>query len=136
VQFSSRTRAATDKFRKLAELRTAFNELLAQMPPALASTPQARLLAEASDEAVYNIVQLVYRSPNYEGQSKDFEFSRVTMNEHWRSGYEDAALTLSHPQILALPPADKSPAIYDFLTSRHASAATNSLKEASHEPAR
>ena len=39
VQFSSRTRAATDKFRKLAELRTAFNELLAQMPPALAGTP-------------------------------------------------------------------------------------------------
>ncbi|NHZ93643.1 patatin-like phospholipase family protein [Massilia sp. CCM 8733] len=136
VQFSSRTRAATDKFRKLAELRTAFNELLAQMPPALAGTPQARLLAEASDEAVYNIVQLVYRSRNYEGQSKDFEFSRVTMNEHWRSGYDDAALTLSHPQILALPPVDKSPAIYDFLTSRHASAATHTLQEESHEPAR
>ncbi|NHZ77917.1 patatin-like phospholipase family protein [Massilia sp. CCM 8695] len=133
VQFSSRTRAATDKFRKMAELRTAFKELLAQMPAALADTPQARLLAEASDDAVYNIVQLVYRSPNDEGQSKDFEFSRRTMNEHWRSGYDDAALTLSHPQIMALLAAGQSPAIYDFLTSRHASAATNTLKEVSHE---
>ncbi|MDM5175969.1 DUF3734 domain-containing protein [Massilia sp. DJPM01] len=133
VQFSSRTRAATDKFRNMAELRTAFKELLAQMPAALAATPQARLLAEASDDAVYNIVQLVYRSPNDEGQSKDFEFSRRTMNEHWRSGYDDAALTQSHPQIMALPAAGQSPAIYDFLTSRHASAATNTLKEVSHE---
>jgi NTE family protein len=118
VQFSSRTRAATDNFRKLEKLRTAFNELLAQMPAELANSPQARLLAEASDQAVYNIVQLVYRSPTYEGQSKDFEFSRRTMNEHWRAGFDDAGVTLSHPKVLALPPMEKSPAIYDFLTVR------------------
>lgn len=122
VQFSSRTRAATDNFRKLEKLRTAFNELLAQMPAELAKLPQARLLARVSDQAVYNIVQLVYRSPTYEGQSKDFEFSRLTMNEHWRAGYDDAGVTLSHPKVLALPPIEKSPAVYDFLTVRHGAA--------------
>jgi NTE family protein len=57
------------------------------MPAELAATPQARLLAEASDPARYNIVEMVYRSPTYEGQYKDFEFSRRTMNEHWQAGY-------------------------------------------------
>jgi len=129
VQFSSRTRAATDNFRKLEKLRTAFNELLAQMPAELAASPQARLLAKASDQAVYNIVQLVYRSPNYEGQSKDFEFSRRTMLEHWRAGYDDAGVTLSHPKVLALPSIEQSPAIYDFLTRGHKAAASNLQEE-------
>ena len=123
VQFSSRTRAATDNFRKLEKLRTAYNELMALMPASLAATPQARLLAEASDPAVYNIVQLVYRSATYEGQSKDYEFSRRTMVEHWQAGYDDAGQTLSHPEVLALPTHADSPAIYDFLTARRHQAA-------------
>jgi NTE family protein len=126
VQFSSRTRAATDNFRRVEKLRTAFNELLAQMPQELAASPQAQLLAQASDQAVYNIVQLVYHSPTYEGESKDYEFSRRTMEDHWRAGYQDAGTTLAHPEVLALPPVEKSPAVYDFLTRRH-QAATSPL---------
>jgi NTE family protein len=117
IQYSSRTRSATDTFRRTEKLRTAFNELLAQMPAALAASPQARLLAEASDPALYNIVELVYRSPTYEGQYKDFEFSRRTMNEHWQAGYADATRTLAHAEIFALPLPEDNPALYDFLTA-------------------
>lgn len=116
VQFSSRTRSSTDAFIRAQHLRGAFNELLAQMTPELAQSPQARLLAQASDPAVYNIVQLVHRSASYEGQSKDFEFSRCTMEEHWRAGYDDAAITLAHPEVLALPTSAQGVAIYDFLS--------------------
>ncbi|MDB5930707.1 MAG: hypothetical protein JWR60_2414 [Polaromonas sp.] len=136
VQFSSRTRAATDSFRRVEKLRTAFNELLAQMPPELAALPQARLLARESDHAAYNIVQLVYRSPTYEGQSKDYEFSRRTMEEHWRAGYEDAALTLAHPETLTLPGPAQNPAIYDFLTPRHQQASAQPEKAKPPESAR
>ena len=89
IQYSSRTRAATDDFRRAQKLREAINDLLGQLPPELAVTPLAKRLAKESDPAVYNIVQLIYRSPTYEGQSKDFEFSRQTMEEHWRAGYRD-----------------------------------------------
>ena len=119
VQYSSRTRAATDHFRSSEKYRTAFNELLAKMPPELAGTPQAKMLAEAADQSVYNIIQLVYHSPTYEAQSKDYEFSRRTMLDHWRAGYEDASKTLTHPEVLRLPPQSKSPAVYDFLSLRH-----------------
>ena len=116
VQFSSRTRAATDQFRKLQKLRAAFNELLAQLPPELAATPQARLLAAASDPAVYNIVQLVYRSPTYEGQSKDYEFSRRTMEDHWQAGRRDVAKTLAHPEVLIPPAGAQAVQVFDFVT--------------------
>ena len=43
-----------------------------------------------ADEKVYNIVHLIYRAKSYEGASKDYEFSRLTMEEHWASGYNDA----------------------------------------------
>ena len=118
VQYSSRTRAATDDFRRLQTLRAAFQELLAQMPPELAATPQAKLLATASDPAVYNIVQLIYRSPTYEGQSKDYEFSRATMEDHWRTGYEDARKTLAHPEVLALPTGACTVRVFDFVTPK------------------
>jgi len=117
IQYSSRTRAATDAFRRTEKLRTAFNELLAQMPPELAESPQAKLLAEASDPAMYNIVELVYRSPTYEGQYKDFEFSRRTMKEHWDAGYADATKTIAHKEIFRLPRPEDNPALYDFLTA-------------------
>lgn len=128
VQFSSRTRASTDAFRKSQQLRAAFNDILAQMPPDLASTPQARMLAQESDPALYNIVQLVYRSASYEGQAKDFEFSRRTMEEHWRAGYDDAAATLAHPEVLTLPTSPQGVAIYDFLTGRANSSRPHSMK--------
>ena len=118
IQYSSRTRAATDAFRNSQRLRAAFNELLAQMPPELAATPQARLLAEAADPAVYNIVQLVYRSATYEGQSKDYEFSRRTMEEHWAAGRRDALKTLTHPEVLTRPKGVNAVEVFDFISNR------------------
>jgi NTE family protein len=45
-------------------------------------------------------VHLIYRAKQYEGHSKDFEFSRVSMREHWSAGYHDAVRTLRHPEVL------------------------------------
>ena len=40
---------------------------------------------------------------NYEGHSKDYEFSRASMQGHWRAGYHDAVRTLRHPEVLQRP---------------------------------
>jgi NTE family protein len=117
IQFSSRTRAATDSFRRMQTLRAAFNDLLAKMPPDLANTPEAQLLARASDPAVYNIVQLIYQSATYEGQSKDYEFSRTTMDEHWLAGRHDAERTLAHPEVLQRPDGAFAVQTFDFTSA-------------------
>jgi len=103
IRFSSRTRAATDQFKKKQLMRRATAKLLEKMPDDLRQTPEAQLLASEADEKVYNLIQLIYHARNYEGSSKDYEFSRLTMEEHWKSGYNDAIHTLQHPEVLERP---------------------------------
>jgi NTE family protein len=50
-----------------------------------------------------HIVHLIYRAKAYEGHSKDYEFSQLSMEEHWRVGYYDARRTLRHPDVLERP---------------------------------
>ncbi len=103
IRFSSRTRAATDQFKKKQVIRRATAKLLEKLPADLRQTPGAQLLASEADEKVCNLVQLIYHARNYEGTSKDYEFSRLTMEEHWKSGYNDAVHTLRHPEVLQRP---------------------------------
>jgi NTE family protein len=103
IRYSSRTRAATDQFKKQQLLRRAAAKLLSLISSELQQIPEAELLAGEADEKVYNLIQLIYHARNYEGTSKDYEFSRHTMNEHWQSGYNDAVRTLRHPEVLLRP---------------------------------
>jgi NTE family protein len=103
IRYSSRTRAGTDQFKYVQKLRRAVAGLLEQLPEDLRNSPEAKLLSTAADRKVYNIVQLIYRAKDYEGHSKDYEFSRLSMEEHWRAGYHDARRTLRHPELLKWP---------------------------------
>ena len=103
IRYSSRTRLATNEFKKKQLLRRAAGRLLAKIPEKLLQTPEAEMLALEADTKVYNLIQLIYRAKTYEGNSKDYEFSRRTMEEHWRSGYNDAVRTLRHPEVLPRP---------------------------------
>jgi NTE family protein len=103
IQYSSRTRANTDKFKGVQVLRSALARLLEQVPEHLRNSEDGKLLNTAADHKVYSLVQLIYRSQDYEGNSKDYEFSRLSMEEHWRAGYQDTVRTLRHPEVLDRP---------------------------------
>src|SRR5262249_36826443 len=103
IQYSSRTRANTDHFKRYQRLRNALANLLERLPEDLKESEDTRLLRSVADHKVYNVVHLIYRSKHYEGQSKDYEFSRLTMEEHWRAGYNDTVRTLRHPEVLERP---------------------------------
>jgi NTE family protein len=66
---------------------------------------------------VYQIVHLIYRSKNYEVQSKDYEFSRTSMIDHWNAGYNDAIRTLRHPEALQRPTDSNGVATFDLATN-------------------
>ena len=103
IQYSSRTRAGTDAFKRIQRLRRATADLLDQLPDELRRSPEATLLRNAADPKVYNIVHLIYRAKNYEGPAKDYEFSRDSMADHWRAGYHDALRTLRHREVIERP---------------------------------
>jgi NTE family protein len=103
IQYSSRTRANSDGFKHSQRLRNALAILLEKLPPEFKEGPEADLLSRAAQHKVYNLVHLIYRSKNYEGDSKDYEFSRRSMEDHWRAGYQDTVRTLRYPEVLARP---------------------------------
>jgi NTE family protein len=114
IQYSSRTRASTDQFKRLERLRYALANLLPKLPDDLRTTEDVKLLSSVADHKTYNIVQLIYRSKNYEGHSKDHEFSRLSMEEHWAAGYHDAVRTLRHPEVLQRPEGQEGVRTFDL----------------------
>ncbi len=103
IQFSSRTRASTDQFKNVHRVQRALAALLRRLPADLANDDDLEVLKSVASDKVYNIVQLIYRAQNYEGPSKDYEFSRLSMQDHWRAGYHDALRTLRNPEVLTRP---------------------------------
>lgn len=128
IQFSSRTRANTDRFRYAHKIHRAIAEHLATLPQSLKDTPEAKLMNTLASRKVCNLVHLIYRTKKYERVSKDFEFSRLSMSDHWRAGYRDTLLTLSHPEVLDRPTNHEGIAIYDF--SEKDPEVAESIKEA------
>jgi NTE family protein len=103
IQFSSRTRASTAHFKSVHRVQRAIAALLRRLPADIEENDDLAILKSVASEKVYNIIHLIYRAQNYEGHSKDYEFSRWSMQDHWRAGYHDAIRTLRHPEVLARP---------------------------------
>jgi NTE family protein len=89
IRYSSRTRLNTDANLRLHATKAAVRRLIQALPPDLAGSEDARLLRSMARENAVTVVQLIYRKRPYEGGSKDYEFSRQTMVEHWASGTAD-----------------------------------------------
>ena len=103
IQFSSRTRASTDQFKRVQRMQRALAALLDRLPDGLCDNDDVRFLKSVASDNVYNIVHLIYRAKTYEGHSKAYEFSRLSMQDHWRAGYHDAQRTLRHPEVVTRP---------------------------------
>jgi NTE family protein len=96
IRYSSRTRLNTDVFCHNQSLRRAAHRMLAKLPDDLKDDADAKLLRQLSCNAAVTIVHLIHRRKNYHTQSKDFEFSRHSVEEHWESGAKDVRRTLQH----------------------------------------
>jgi NTE family protein len=114
IQYSSRTRANTDQFKRAQRIRNTVAALLESLPDNLKDEPNAKLLGSIAGRKVYNMVHLIYRAKNYEGNSKDYEFSRSSMETHWRAGYQDTVRTLRHPNVLKRPANHEGVAVFDL----------------------
>jgi NTE family protein len=90
--------------------------VLKHIPAKLRNSEEVKLLAAEADDKICNIVQLIYHTKNYEGISKDFEFSRRTMEEHWEAGYRDAMRAMQHPEVLKRPTREDGVQVFDFST--------------------
>ncbi|MBC7682725.1 MAG: DUF3734 domain-containing protein [Ferruginibacter sp.] len=100
IQFASRTRFNTDQVAIQQKLSNAAQKLAAKLPPEFANDPDLKKLLNAGSAAAVTIVHLIHRSKHFETQSKDYEFSRSTVREHWAAGRADVERSLADPRWL------------------------------------
>lgn len=74
-------RLSTDHFRELVEMRAALGRLLGKLPAELKDDPDVQRLAPLCDEREYTIARLINRRTTKSGNTKDYEFSRATVNK-------------------------------------------------------
>lgn len=125
IRFSSRTRAVTDRLREQHELHRRLRTLAALLPANVLATPEVQALLAGSRDNSVTLVHLIHRHKGFETQSKDYEFSRTSMLEHWQSGRRGMAHSIAS---LAETPTRRLPGsfeIFDY-TPDH-------TKEPSHE---
>jgi NTE family protein len=99
IRYSSRTRLTTDQYSEMQTMRRAARRLLRRLAPELRDNDDAELLDKwcAADNAI-TIVHLIHRRAAYETHAQDYEFSRLSIEEHWQSGRNDVVRTLRHPK--------------------------------------
>ncbi|HWU27228.1 MAG TPA: patatin-like phospholipase family protein [Rhizomicrobium sp.] len=95
IRYSSRTRLNTDFFMELQTIRRATRRLIEKLPPELREDPDAKALEGCGCNAAITIVHLIHRRAAYERYSMDYEFSRLSMLEHWKAGLIDVRHTLN-----------------------------------------
>jgi len=100
ITYSSRTRMNTDALAKNVNLQQALADLIGKLPPALRKDPAVAAVRSHMAHEPIDIVHLIYRDKAYELDSKDYEFSRSMMNEHWEAGARDMRNTIAHPEWL------------------------------------
>ena len=102
IQYSSRTRTTTDHFLETHRLKQQLYDALSLIPDDQLSDAQRELKTSLARLPEINIMQLIYQQKAYEGDAKDYEFSRLSMRDHWRSGYYDTRNTLAHKNWLEM----------------------------------
>lgn len=136
IRYSSRTRSATDMLARVHDLRHNINTLWDKLPDALRNTPEGRYLYEFGCVTTMDIVQLIHRGDAAQGQAKDYEFSRATMERRWAQGSADARQTLEASPWLAPMPEELGARSFDVVAAQRREAkASDPAAEAQQPPA-
>ena len=122
IRYSSRTRAGTDTMRMQHDLRHDINTLLDLLPAELRHSDVAERLYTFGCVTTMDIVLLIDRAHglqgDWQGASKDYEFSPATMQARWARGRADAQATLSASPWLAPMPPELGARTFDVLRPR------------------
>ena len=130
ILYSSRSRYTTEKVAEMQRLRGALRRLIKRLPAALRDDPDLQALAATLRTQRVDIVHLIYRQSAFEAESKDYEFSRPSMTEHWAAGVADMRRTHLHLDGLQASALDSDVTVYDF--AQGFDAAPSSTDEPDH----
>jgi NTE family protein len=118
IMNSSRTTYYTGYFKELNKVYSTLARHLERLPDEYKQGEDAEYLMSVARRRLHHLVNIVYQPKQPEGASKEFEFSRPSMEERWRAGYYDTVHALRHPEVLERAPGcDAGIFVFDF--ARH-----------------
>jgi NTE family protein len=115
IMYSSKTRFDTAHVRQIQRQRGALRRLLQKLPTRLKADPDVKTLEAAGRRGHIDIVHLINQRYSYTGYTKDYEFSRATINKLWAAGLDDARRVVAHPERLIRTDLTDSVRVYDLM---------------------
>jgi len=114
IEYGSRYRRVVENFCEIHALQHAINHLCDTFKIDRES-PEFKKIIDLGRPNILNIVRFQYHDRPYDLWSKDFEFSRQSIQERYQMGYDAAEKALSPPVWLdVLPPLNSGVVIHDF----------------------
>ena len=115
ITYSSRTRMNTDAFLEKYRLRHLIRNLAENVPDDV----RKRILGDTWQADTFSgrvsLVHLINRANRREFQSKDFDFWRVSIEQHWQDGMKDAAVAMQAESWRTLSDPETGLAVYDYI---------------------
>ena len=118
IRFSSQTTDAADRLRDIEKKRKLVRRALSKLPPKLRKDADFAELRRLATDHKVSITQLVYRRKDWEGWSRDFEFSRQSVEGYWRSGREAMARRMRNRRLVARDLVTGEPAVFDLTATK------------------
>ena len=114
IQFQSKVRFSVDQMRKIEDLRSALADVIGRLPKSMRADPKVRKLEAISRRGPVSLVRLVNRCDTKSYDFKDYEFSRATVDELWRTGHNDVQMVLAHPEACTVTDLGNGLRIFDL----------------------
>jgi NTE family protein len=89
IRYSSRTRFNSDHVKMMHDLGKAARRLMDKLPDKLKNDPDAKALAILGCQENVTLTHIIRHDSGSDSGSKDYEFSRLTVMEHWETGRAD-----------------------------------------------
>ena len=94
IRYSSRTRLVSDEVRARHQLHARLRRLAEFVPKAQAGSAEVQALLAGTLDPAITLVHVIHRRKDTETQTKDYEFSHLSMTEHWQAGSADMGASL------------------------------------------
>ena len=94
IRYSSRTRFVSDLARERHDLHRRIRRLAELLPDKQRQSEAVQELLRGTADPTVTLVHVIHRRKPYESETKDYEFSRLSMHEHWEAGSSDMQASL------------------------------------------
>ncbi|MBK1726332.1 patatin-like phospholipase family protein [Halorhodospira neutriphila] len=121
ISYASRSEGHIEQYRQLHYMRRAISHLIGQLPAERQQDPEIQELARHGCRTTMSIVHMIYRSVPTETHSKDYDFSRTSVRDHWLSGLRDARTAFEQARWLHRAPGDLGVEVEEIVSDAYRS---------------